>query len=101
MIVLNSTILPDWSIAEEWLAWLRQEHIPLVMASGVFERHSLYQLLDQPDEQGPTYVLQLFAPSQENYQSYLLGYADLHHQRALARWGNRFVMYRTVMQRVD
>jgi hypothetical protein len=101
MIVFNSTILPDWSIAQEWLSWIQREYIPAVLSTGFFEQYNLYQLLDQDEEQGPTYVLQFFASSTANYRAYLLGFAEQHHEQALAKWGNQFVVYRTVMQRID
>ncbi len=37
MILYNVTVALDPAIETEWLAWMQQEHIPEVMATGCFD----------------------------------------------------------------
>ena len=101
MIVYNITIKIDPGIEKDWLDWQKQEHIPDVMASGQFTDFKMYRLLDQNEEDGITYVVQYFSGSLKNYQSYINNMAPLLRDKALKKWGNKFIAFRTVMEVVN
>ena len=101
MIVYNITIKIDPAIEAEWIQWQQQEHIPDIMASGQFSHWKMFRLLEQDDTEGMTFVIQYFALSLENYNCYIEEYAPLLRQKAFAKWGNRFIAFRTVMQVVN
>lgn len=100
MIVYNITIkiLPE--IETGWVQWQKEEHIPDVMASGRFSDYKFYRLL-QDEEDGITYVVQYFAESIEEYNQYIDETAPSLREKALTRWGNQFIAFRTVMQAVE
>jgi hypothetical protein len=100
MIVYNITIKITPEIEAEWVQWQKKEHIPDVMASGRFTGYQFYRLL-QEDEDGITYVVQYFASDMNEYNRYIEETAPSLREKALARWGNRFIAFRTVMQTVD
>jgi hypothetical protein len=101
MIVYNITIKINEEIEKEWLAWQRQEHIPEIMASGEFTDYKFFRLLEPEDTDGITYIIQYFSSSLENYQRYIDNTAPLLRQKAIERWGDRFIAFRTVMQVVN
>lgn len=101
MIVYNITIKIDPEIEMPWLKWQQQEHIPDVMASGLFSHCKMFRLLEQDDTEGITFVVQYFAPALDNYYRYIDEYAPLLRQKAFDKWGNRFIAFRTVMKVVD
>jgi hypothetical protein len=98
MIVYNITIKITPEIEEEWVSWQKNEHIPDVMSSGQFTENKFYRLLEQNESDGITYVVQYFASSLENYNWYMNGMAQQLRQKALDKWGNQFVAFRTVME---
>lgn len=100
MIVYNITIKITTDIEADWIQWQKEEHIPDVMASGCFTGYRFYRLL-QEEEDGLTYVVQYLAASMEEYTRYIEETAPLLREKALARWGNRFIAFRTVMQAVE
>jgi hypothetical protein len=100
MIVYNLTIQVEGSMAHDWLNWQKAEHIPETMHTGLFEDYKIYRLLEPDDQQGPTYTIQYFASSEENYRKYLDEFAPLLRQKAFARWGNKFIAHRTLMELV-
>jgi hypothetical protein len=101
MIVYNVTnkILP--AIESEWLAWLKVEHIPDIMASGQFTEFKLYRLLDDNEMDGATYITQYFSLTKENYERYIQENAPLLRQKAFDKWGNQFIAFRTIMEVVN
>jgi hypothetical protein len=101
MIVFNNTIKIDPIIAEAWMQWLLQEHIPEIMALGLFTKWKMYRLLEQDDSEGMTFVLQYFALSLENYYTFIEEFAPSLQKRTFGKWGNRFVEFHTVMESVN
>jgi len=101
MIVYNITIQVEAGIEEEWLRWQKKEHIPDIMASGKFTEYKCYRLLEQDENDDVTYVIQYFSPSMKLYQDYIEQVAPTLRQKALERWGDKFIAFRTVMEVVD
>jgi hypothetical protein len=101
MIVYNITIKIDPAIKAEWLQWQHGEHIPEIMATGLFSEYRMFRLLEQDEEEGITYVVQYFAGSMDAYQRYVEHHAPVLRRKALEKWGERFVAFRTVMELVN
>jgi hypothetical protein len=101
MIVYNITIKINTAIETEWLQWQKQEHIPDVMATGQFTEYKFYRLLEQNEPDGITYIVQYFAPSIDHYNTYIAEFAPAIRQKALERWGDKFIAFRTIMQVVN
>jgi hypothetical protein len=91
----------DHSIHDEWLQWQLTEHIPAIMATGQFIEYKFYRLLDIDEEDGNTYVVQYIAATIHDYDKYLQEYAPSLRHKAQAKWGNRFLTFRTVMKAVQ
>lgn len=97
MIIYNVTVKVDKSIVEEWLRWMRQEHIPDLMKTGLFVDAKLCRLLEQDETDGKTYVAQYFLDSMEHYNSYIAEHAPRMRDKGFKRFGNKFIAFRTVM----
>ncbi|MBL7743944.1 MAG: DUF4286 family protein [Chitinophagaceae bacterium] len=101
MIVYNISVKLNSTIEKEWVQWQQQEHIPEVMASGQFIDHKFYKLLElADDEDTATYIVQYFAKSIDRYHHYIKHAAPVLRQKALDKWGNQFIAFRSVMQSV-
>ena len=101
MIVYNITLKIDPEIESEWVQWQQQEHIPEVMATGLFNEYRFFHLLEQDETDGITYIVQYFASSMDDYKHYIENFAPLLREKALSKWGDRFIAFRTIMQLVQ
>jgi len=101
MIVYNITIKIDPEIEAEWIQWQKQDHIPEVMAADLFQDYKFYKLMDQNESDGITYVIQYFTTEIENYNRYIEEFAPLLRKKAIAKWGDKFVAFRTLMLTVN
>ena len=101
MIIYNVTIKVEPGIAREWLQWMKELHIPEVMATGCFKHYRIVQLLEQDDAEGPTYAIQYEAGSMEDYERYISHFADGLRQQSTTRWGGRFIAFRSLMRVVQ
>jgi Domain of unknown function (DUF4286) len=101
MIIYNVSSKISHRIQEAWLNWMLEEHIPEIMATGLFVEFRLCRLLDQDETEGPTYTVQYAAASLNEYQSYLIDFAPAFREKAYKAWGNQFISFRTLMEVIN
>ncbi len=98
MYIYNVTSRPAWSIHNEWLTWMREEHIPTVVGTGCFTHHRMVRLLEVDETEGPTYAVQYFADSLEAYHRYITRHAPALRLDAEKRWGEACISFRSLME---
>lgn len=100
MLVYNETIIIEENSYMEWLEWMKNVHIPAIMATGYFESYKILNVVDSPNE-GVTSCVQYYTATSENfnkfYNQHFNKFQSLHQQR----YENRFVMYNTLMEVID
>ena len=100
MIVYNITNKVRWNILEAWLEWQVAKQIPAVLATGSFDDHRLYRLLEQDEEEGPTFVIQFVTSSIERYSLFMEEYGEMFQRDGWNKWGDGFIAFRTLMESV-
>jgi len=98
MIIYNVTIKIESVLANEWVNWMKQEHIPDLMNTGLFVDYKLCRLLEQDESDGITYAVQYYCKDMDDYQTYISLHAPQMREKGFERFGNRFIAFRTVMQ---
>ncbi len=101
MIIYNVTTKVDLSIAEEWLQWMRREHIPEVVATGCFTHAVILQMIEVDNTEGHTYAVQYHADSKALYNKYIRDYSEALRAKSLSSWGDKVIAFRSVLQVVD
>lgn len=101
MIIYNVTIKVHESIHQQWITWLKNDHIPEVIGTGCFSNASVLRLLEVDDSEGPTYAVQYFAESKALYNRYIENFAGQMREKSFALWGDKFIAFRSVMQVVN
>lgn len=101
MIIYNVTIKVDASIAGDWLQWIKEDHIPAMIATGCFTEASILRLLEVDDSEGPTYAIQYKTDDKEVYEEYINKYSSKMRNESFEKWGNKFIAFRSLMQVVN
>jgi hypothetical protein len=101
MIIYNLTAKIDWSIHEQWLTWILEIHVPEVLATGLFHDSRIMRLLEVDDQEGPTYAIQFYTGTIENYHDYIATYAPLLRAKSIQEWGDKFIAFRSLMETVN
>ena len=100
MVIYNVTVKIDPVVHDEWLSWMKSQHIPEVLATGYFNKCRISKLdTDEPD--GVTYALQYDAFSMEGLQKYMALCAPALQKKHIEKYANRFVAFRTILQVVE
>ena len=98
MVLYNVSNKVDREIVQEWLDYMRNKHIPDVMATGHFTGYRICRLLDQPEEDDPTYVIQYECATLHKLNHYQLHDAPALREDLNSKFKERFVAFRTVME---
>lgn len=99
MIIYNVTVNIDEDVHEEWLDWMKSEHIPKVLKCGLFEGNKILKVL--ADDEGHTYSIQYECTSLEKLEKYLEHHAPDLQKEHLNRYKEKFVAFRTVLEEVE
>lgn len=97
-IIYNVTVKVEVSIADAWLQWLKEEHIPQILQTGCFTSAKIVRLLEVDESEGPTYAIQYSAESKADYNRYITRHSSGMQQKSYSKWGDRFMAFRSVMQ---
>jgi len=98
MFIYNVTTKIDHTIQQAWLQWIKEEHIPDIISTGCFTKATVLHLLELDDSEGPTYAVQYVAESKALYNRYINKFAPVMRQKAIDKWGSKFIAFRSVMQ---
>lgn len=98
MILYNVTIKIDPAIEDEWIKWMKDEHIPDVMQTGLFTEYRMTRLLEQDESDGITFAIQYLSNTMADYQLYKEKFAPALQQQVLDKYEGKFVAFRTLME---
>ena len=101
MIIYNVTINIDENLQESWLNWMRDVHIPDMLATGKFTEAKMSQVLVDEEMGGISYSVQYTALNREILDRYYEEDAPRLRQDTQDRFGNQFVAFRTELQVLD
>lgn len=99
MIVYNVTCNVGSQMAEEWLKWMQEEHIPEVMQTDCFTEYKILKLLtDTDDNEGVNYAIQYTADSLEMYQQYRDQFGPILQAKTKEKYGDTVLAYRSLLE---
>lgn len=100
MIIFNDTIIVEEAAHEKWLKWIKEIHIPAVMATGYFTSYQVLNVIDSPNE-GVTYCIQYQTDSLEKFNHFYNKHLHQLQENHNQEFENQFVIFNTLMQTVD
>lgn len=101
MIVYSVTCLVDDSIHDEWITWMKEVHLPEVMATGKFISYQMFRIdpHDQEDT-GTSYNIHYTLEKREHLQDYSVNHGPALKAKTLAKYGEKVIAFRTVLETV-
>lgn len=97
MILYNVTVSIDPEVHQEWLAWMKEVHIPDVLKTGMFRENKILRVHGE-EEGGLTYAIQYILPDWDHYNRYQEEFAPALQQDHSKKFEGRFAAFRTVLE---
>ncbi|MBW7868810.1 MAG: DUF4286 family protein [Brumimicrobium sp.] len=96
MVVYNVTVSIDKDIAETWLQWMKEVHIPDVMLTNHFRDCKLCRVHGE-EEGGYTFAIMYTAKSQEDLDMYQNLHASRLQREHTQKFQGKFAAFRTLL----
>jgi hypothetical protein len=97
MIIYNVTLSVDKTIHDEWFRWMKEVHIPEVMATGYFIEYKMCKVLVDEDT-GITYSIQYTCLGLKDLEEYQLKHAPTLQKSHEDKYKDKFVAFRTILE---
>ncbi|MBK6266776.1 DUF4286 family protein [Marivirga sp. S37H4] len=98
MIIYNVTVNVEKDVIDQWVSWMKETHIPDVLATGYFHDHRMLRLLNETEGEGETFAIQYYAENLEQLEKYMLEEAPRLKQDHFAKFQNKCVSFRTFLE---
>lgn len=101
MIVYNVTlsILPE--IEEEVIDWLKKDHIPEVMATGLFIESKMFRVIEDPIlKTHNSFAIQYTLHSWDDFDNYNKNHASLLRSKTQQKYGENVLAFRTFLEKI-
>jgi|SRR5690606_6168915 len=98
MLIYNVTINIDASVHGPWLEWMRDRHIPDMLATGKFAHAKLARVLVDEEMGGITYSVQYTVQDRRTLEAYYREDADRLRGAAQKHFPEQFVAFRTELE---
>ncbi|MGB0850387.1 MAG: DUF4286 family protein [Bacteroidia bacterium] len=101
MIIYNVTISINPTIETEVLSWLREEHIPEVMATNLFLEYNMYKVIENHLEKTHnSYAIQYHLESWDKFEEYVTNHAEGLKAKTKEKYGENLLAFRTFLERM-
>ena len=99
MYIYNVTVNISDDAHEEWLDWMKKEHIPDVLRTGCFASYRILKLLFVNDE-GHTYSIQYYFSGMGDIENYSQNFAPALQAEHKKKFGEKYTAFRTLLEEV-
>ena len=101
MIVYSVTVSVDEEVQDDWLKWMKEDHIPKVLGTGFFEDHRIMKLIShQTEEKTVSFNIQYECESMVKLHQYQVGHAPALQKEHTDRYEGKFAAFRTILEKL-
>ncbi len=100
-LIYNVTVKVGIEVKDQWLDWMKHEHIPEVMSTACFKSYRLLHLEGYDDEEGFTFAIQYICPGLELLEIYQREHAPSLQKKHKDAFADKFVVFRTILKLLD
>ncbi|MFK7812700.1 MAG: DUF4286 family protein [Maribacter sp.] len=101
MYIYNVTINIEESVHANWLQWMKETHIPDVLATGKFSKAKMCKVLVEEEMGGLTYSIQYTTTDKATLERYYKEDAERLRQDITKLFAGKFVAFRTELEIVS
>ncbi|GAA0874300.1 DUF4286 family protein [Wandonia haliotis] len=97
MILYNVTVSIDEAVHDDWLKWMKEVHIPDVMATGLFLESRIARIHAE-EEGGLSYAISYLCESKAVLEQYNTLFAPKLQREHALRYNGQFAAFRTILE---
>ncbi len=101
MVIYNVTTHVESSIEKNWLKWMREKHLPEMLATKKFKTARIFKIISGNDKGGVSYATQYHCDNKMSLEQYLNHFAAKLRQDAVNKFGDRILSFRTELELIE
>ncbi|UOB16190.1 DUF4286 family protein [Abyssalbus ytuae] len=98
MYIYNVTSNIDESVHEKWVKWMKEQHIPDMLATGKFTNARMVKVMVKEETGGVTYSVQYITDSKQTLQKYYDENAETLRADTLRHFADKVLSFRTELE---
>lgn len=100
MIIYNVTVTVQNEIVEEWLNWIRLEHIPEVLSTGLFIDSVLKRVITNYNDES-TFAVSYTCESMKKLHEYEVTWSKKLQKKHILKFGEKVASFRTILEEIE
>ncbi|MFL2603671.1 MAG: DUF4286 family protein [Flavobacteriaceae bacterium] len=101
MVIYNITTHVELSIEESWLNWMKEKHLPEMLATKKFKTTRIFKIISENDKGGASYAAQYHCDNKMSLKQYLNHFAAKLREDAVNKFGDRILSFRTELELIE
>ena len=101
MVIYNVTTHVESSIEESWLNWMKEKHIPEMLATKKFKTAKIFKIINENDKGGISYAAQYQCDNKITLEQYLNDFAAKLREDSVNKFGDRILSFRTELELIE
>ncbi|NIJ44269.1 hypothetical protein FHR24_000708 [Wenyingzhuangia heitensis] len=101
MYIYNVTTNIELAIEQEWLSYIKNTHIPAMIATGCFTGAKLTRVMIQEEQGGKTFSIQYAVKDKETFKGYYVAYAADMNATLDKLFKGNYVSFQTELEVIE
>ncbi|NJB81616.1 DUF4286 family protein [Wenyingzhuangia aestuarii] len=101
MYIYNVTTNIELEIEQEWLSYIKNTHIPAMIATGCFTGAKLTRVMVHEEKGGKTYSIQYAVKDKETFKGYYVAYASDMNTTLDNLFKGNYVSFQTELEVIE
>jgi hypothetical protein len=100
MIIYSVTVTVEESIKDEWIDYMKNEHILDVMNSGCFNKFTFARVVGNAEGKENSFNIQYFCDSMKDMHKYQVQFAPALQKEHVEKFGEKALAFRTLLEEI-
>ena len=98
MLIFNITFLVTDKVADRWMQWVNDTHIPALLASGYFTEPRLAKVLSNHGQDGTSYAVQYQINDMQSLEAWNRKFGVKMERDCAFAFGEEVLLFTTVLE---
>ena len=101
MLIFNTTYKVSTKENENWIIWIKEQHIPFMLTSGNFAKPQITKIVGSEDDEGTSYSVQFHIADMQTLLNWHKENASSFQNSCSAASGSEVSFFSTVLELID
>lgn len=98
MLIFNTTFLVSDKTHGIWIKWVREQHIPFMLESGMLSNPQVAKVISTEDQEGTSYSVQFHVEDMKTLEDWHIQYAKTFEKQFAEKFGTEGMFFASVLE---